>query len=300
MSFRWVPIGGEPAVDGQQRVVIGLLGRGIAASRTPAMHIAQGNALGLNYAYHLIDTANAPTEPEPCDLVDWLLKQGYTGLNVTFPYKQTVMPCLDLVSDEAQAIGAVNTIVFQDGAKVGHNTDYWGFKESLKQGLPDAALETVLQIGAGGAGKAVSQALLDLGVGLLLVHDTDQKSAAGLVEQLARGHGADRVKVAGTLEEATGQADGIVNATPMGMDRYPGLPLPADLIEPRHWVSDIVYFPLETALLIHARKIGCQVLPGSGMAINQAVRAFELFTGTKADPMQMRTTFEAFDKGRVA
>ena len=88
-------------------------------------------------------------------------------------------------------------------------------------------------------------------------------------------------------------ADGIVNASPVGMAKLPGTPLPAELVEPRHWVADIVYFPLETELLRIARAKGCRVLPGSGMALFQAVRAFELFTGVKPDIAAMRETFEA-------
>ena len=99
---------------------------------------------------------------------------------------------------------------------------------------------------------------------------------------------------------AAGEANGIVNCTPVGMEKHPGLPLSAAAIDPRQWVADIVYFPLETELLRAARAQGCRSLDGSGMAVFQAVRAFELFTGRPADPNRMKATFDAFDKAPLA
>jgi shikimate dehydrogenase len=146
----------------------------------------------------------------------------------------------------------------------------------------------VLLLGAGGAGAAVAQALIDEGAGQVLVHDTDPSRAEALAARLGEGRGA----VVADLAEAAGQASGIVNASPIGMAKLPGLPLPAALVEPRHWVADIVYFPMETALLELAGRLGCRVLPGSGMALYQAVRAFELFTGRRPDPDRMWAAFK--------
>ena len=125
---------------------------------------------------------------------------------------------------------------------------------------------------------------------------SDNARAGGAVNTAAvvARHGAGRAEAASDPSCAA-QADGIVNATPVGMEKLPGLPIPPEALAPRHWVADVVYFPLETALLRAARAKGCRVLPGSGMAIFQAVRAFGLFTGLTADPARMRATFEAFD-----
>ena len=280
-----------PKASDDGAVLVGLLGSGIGASRTPRMHMAEGAAMGIPCEYRLLDTDDT-TGPVDIDaLFDRLAALGYNGINVTFPYKQAVIPHLSAIADSARVVGAVNTVLFRDGQPVGENTDYWGFRESLRTGLPDAPRDHVLLIGAGGAGGAVASALLDEGTGHLMIADTDTARA----QELASRFG-DRATVVTDLAKAAAKADGIVNATPVGMAKLPGMPIPGALIEPRHWVGDIVYFPLETELLAHARAKGCRVLPGSGMALYQAVRAFELFTGCKPDPQRMWAAFEAVDK----
>lgn len=261
------------------------------------MHIEEGRRQGLVYDYRLIDTAGK--QPVIGDLIAGIEAEGYDGLNVTYPFKRTVVAHIDVLSPNAQALGSVNTVVFRDGRRFGHNTDYWGFAESFRRGLPNAALEAVLLIGAGGAGAAVGHALLDAGTQRLMVLDTDRDAARRLAGALDTRYGSGRAEVVADAG-AAGLADGLVNASPVGMAKLPGTPIPADLIERRHWVADVVYFPLETAFLAAARAQGCAVLPGSGMAIFQAVRAFELFTGRPADAEAMRATFEAFDAGAAA
>lgn len=272
-------------------ILIGLLGQGIQASRTPGMHMAEGKALGIPYEYRLIDTDALDAPLDLDGLLTRLAEVGYDGLNVTFPYKQAVIPYLTDMAESASAVGAVNTVLLRGNVRTGENTDYWGFRESLRLGLPEVRKDRVLLIGGGGAGGAVAQALLDEGTGRLMIHDTDAEKVQALVARLG-----DRASVVTDLAAAAGEADGIMNATPIGMAKLPGMPLDADLITPRHWVGDIIYFPLETALLKHARAIGCAVLPGSGMALYQAVRAFNLFSGLTPDPQRMWSAFEAAEK----
>lgn len=269
-------------------VLIGLLGAGIGASRTPFMHMSEAKVLGISCDYRLIDTDLAETAPDLNLLLTQLSQLGYAGINVTFPYKQAVMKHLDVIADTAKEAGAVNTVLFRGGQRIGENTDHWGFRESLRLGLPDVAKSDVLLIGAGGAGGAVAAALIDAGTTRLLIHDSDFDKAAALAARFG-----DAAAAVTDLKSATRAVDGIVNATPVGMAKLPGMPLPAELIEARHWVGDIVYFPLETELLACARSKGCQILPGSGMALHQAVRAFELFTGQKPDPKRMWNAFQA-------
>ncbi len=269
---------------------MGLVGRGIGPSRTPAMHEKEAAAQGLACRYELLDADGI--EDSLSEILDWAEAAGFAGLNVTFPYKQEVIAHLDGLSDAARRIGAVNTIVFRDGGRFGHNTDFWGFSESLRQGLPDETLGTVLLLGAGGAGAALAHALTDLGAGSLLIADTRQ----GAAEDLARAAGPHAEPVS-DLTGAAARADGIVNATPMGMAKRPGTPIDPALIEQRHWVADIVYFPLETELLKAARARGCRTLSGEGMAVFQAVRAFQLFTGRPADADRMRETFRRLGAG---
>ena len=275
-------------------VLVGLLGRGIQLSRTPAMHEAEGRALGLPYVYRLLDTdrMREPT-PDVADILRYAEDFGFSGLNVTFPYKQVVLPMLDELSPAARCIGSVNTVVFRDGRRFGHNTDMWGFAESFRRGLPGAERRHVLLIGAGGAGAAVAHALLESGVERLSIADAEPERARVLAGRLCGFFGTGRCEATEAAAVAR-SVDGIVNATPVGMAKMPGTPIDPGLIEAGCWVADIIYFPLETEFLRLARLKGCRTLPGDGMALFQAVRAFELFAGVKPDTDRMRAAFVAF------
>ncbi|WP_353645314.1 shikimate dehydrogenase [Mesorhizobium sp. WSM2239] len=283
------------AAPQSRRILVGLLGHGIQLSRTPAMHEAEGRAQGYAYIYRLLDTdrmGDAP--PSVASILAFAEHLGFDGLNVTFPYKQEIMPLLDGLSEAAEALGSVNTVVLRDGRRTGHNTDLWGFKESFRQGMADAPRASVLLLGAGGAGAAVAHALLDSGVELLLLSDVEQQKAVTLAARLASRFGADRLAVVSDLGAAAARADGIVNASPVGMAKLPGIPLDPALLRPECWVADIVYFPLETELLAQARRRGCRTLNGEGMAVYQAARAFELFTGISPNVDRMKAAFAAF------
>ena len=274
-------------------LTIGLLGRGIGASLSPIMHEREGQRVGLDYRYHLIDFDRLGFDDASLPAVLAEARElGFVGLNVTYPFKQAVLPLLDGLAPDAAAIGAVNTIVFGRDRTIGHNTDCWGFAQSFREGLAGVRLERVLQLGSGGAGAAVSRALLQEGVRRLDLYDTDPARSHALADRLHDLFSAD-VSVITELPVLTGLTDGIVNTTPVGMAKHPGLPLSPDMIAPRHWIADVVYFPLETALITHARSLGCRVLPGGGMAVYQAVRAFELFCGIKPDAQAMTQTFRA-------
>lgn len=287
----------EDVATHARTVLVGLVGRGIQLSRTPFMHESEGRAQGLAYVYRLLDTDRMGTPPPHlADILRYAEFFGFSGFNVTFPYKQKILPLLDELSPAARDLGSVNTVVLRDGRRFGHNTDMWGFRESFRAGMAGAARDTVLLVGAGGAGVAVAHALLDLGVARLLVHDVDEGRAAALSARLEARFGAGRAVAAGDAAAALAEADGIVNATPVGMAKLPGLPIPADRLRPAHWVADIVYFPLETELLRHARSLGCRTLSGEGMAVYQAVRAFEHFTGLSPDAGRMKAAFAAFER----
>lgn len=289
----------EAGMDQDHRALrVGLIGQGIQRSRTPAMHRAEGAAQGLNLTYNLLDTDTMDPPPELAELLTWAEAERFAGLNVTFPYKKAVIQYLDVLSESARTVGAVNTVVFRDGRRFGHNTDFWGFSEGLRDGLPDTDLSSVLLLGAGGAGGAVAHALSSLGASEILIHDTAPGAAETLADEVRKAN-SGRVDAVGELAAAAARATGIVNATPMGMAKLPGMAIDRGLLEPRHWVCDIVYFPLETELLAAARKLGCATLAGSGMTVFQAARAFELFTGLKPDPARMRATFEAFTESPV-
>jgi shikimate dehydrogenase len=276
-------------------VIAGLIGAGIQASRTPALHEREGAEQGLRYIYKLIDLDELRLGPEAlADLVTAAQRMGFAGLNITYPCKQAVIPLLDELSPDAQALGAVNTVVFRDGGAIGHNTDWWGFAESFQRELADAPRDHVVQFGAGGAGAAVAHALLTLGVQEVIIVDTDIDRAKRLADELCARFGAGRAApLSGNLDEAVAGANGLVNTTPVGMAKHPGMALPAGLLRPDLWVADIVYFPLETELLRTARSIGCRTMSGGGMAVFQAVGAFRLFTEQEPDPERMRRHFQS-------
>ncbi|WP_395600605.1 shikimate dehydrogenase [Pseudomonas sp. B19125] len=275
------------------RILAGLIGAGIQASRTPALHEQEGDAQGLRYLYQLIDLdalqLNINALP---DLLDAAELMRFTGLNITYPCKQAVLALLDELSDEARGIGAVNTVVFKDGKRIGHNTDCLGFAEGFRRNLHDVARERVVQMGAGGAGAAVAHALLAEGVQHLSIFDVDMARARDLVDNLAQRFGAGRAQVGNHLENAMAEADGLVNTTPMGMAKLPGTPVPPALLRAQLWVAEIVYFPLETELLRNARALGCRTLDGGNMAVFQAVKAFELFSGQTPDAQRMLAHFQ--------
>ena len=276
----------------QQSFLVGLIGAGIQASRTPAMHEREGAEQGLLYLYKLIDIEKLALGADALpDLLTAAERMGFTGLNITYPCKQSVIPLLTNLSDDARALGAVNTVVLRDGKRIGHNTDWYGFAESFRRGLPDVKRDRVVQLGAGGAGAAVAHAALTLGVKLLTLFDLDASRSKRLAADLAARFGEGRATPGADLGGAMAEADGLIHATPTGMAKHPGLPLPATFLRPELWVAEIVYFPLETELLRTAKGIGCRTLNGGGMAVFQSAEAFRLFTGVAPDADRMLRHF---------
>ncbi|HEX2567483.1 MAG TPA: shikimate dehydrogenase [Burkholderiales bacterium] len=277
-----------------RKLLLGLIGAGIQRSMAPILHEEEARQHGLRVHYQLIDldAAGLGVEALP-ELVRAARAMGFAGLNITYPCKQAVIPLLDGLSDEARSIGAVNTVVREDQRFIGHNTDGSGWSWGLKRALPGADLSFVVLLGAGGAGSACADAVLRLGAKKLSVFDQDAARAAALARRLNDAFGAARAEAGSDLPAAMKQATGFINATPMGMERSPGMPLGEDLLRPGLWVSDAVYVPLDTALLQAARRRGCATVDGGHMNVGQAVRAFKLFTGEEADAERMELHFRS-------
>ncbi|NRD72194.1 shikimate dehydrogenase [Shewanella sp. VB17] len=270
---------------------LGLIGAGIAKSLSPMLYQAEAAAQNIQCQYSLFDLDD-PITATLAELLDMAQEQQFKGLNITIPCKQEVIPLLHELSPEARAIGAVNTVCFHNNRRIGYNTDAKGFRECFERYLSGVGLSRVLQFGAGGVGAATAFTLLQLGVQQLTIVDVVQKQALQLADRLQH-HFPDRnIRLSLTPKEDMAQAVGIVNATPIGTLRYPGTVMPLSFLRADMWVADVVYSPAETALLHAARAMGCQTLDGVNMLVYQAVRAFELFTGSSADVTRMLRNFK--------
>ena len=269
------------------RSLVGLIGSGIQRSLTPAMHEEEARHHGLRLHYQLIDldTTGATVDALP-GLIQAARTMGFAGLNITYPCKQAVIPLLDDLSDEARAMGAVNTVVNHGGWLVGHNTDGSGWLWGFRRALPQADVSHVVLLGAGGAGSAIAHAVQRLSARRLTIVDSDLTRAQALRDGLMQLYGG-RIDAAVDPGPAMTTATGLIHATPTGMDKLPGLPLADSLLHPGLWVAEIVYFPLDTALLKAARARGCATVDGGTMAAGQAIGAFSLFTGLTPDAARM-------------
>ncbi|HUG25561.1 shikimate dehydrogenase [Piscinibacter sp.] len=284
-----------------KKLLMGLIGTGIQRSLTPRLHEEEARQHGLRLHYQLIDldTTDSGVEALP-GLISAARTMGFAGLNITYPCKQAVMPLLDELSAEAAAMGAVNTVVVCGGKLIGHNTDGSGWAWGFRRQLPQAPLAKVVQLGAGGAGSAVAEAVLRLGAQELVILDREADRANALAARLRALHPASRIAAGSNVAEALQGADGLIHCTPTGMDKLPGLPLDGELLRPELWVAEIVYFPLETELLEVARARGCATVDGGGMAVGQAVGAFRLFTGLEPDAVRMERHFRRLIAERQA
>lgn len=273
--------------------LVGLIGSGITASLTPPMHEYAADQLGIRYLYRPLDTdalgpqAQAYTAKSPGPLLEWGLKLGYNAFNITYPYKQSILAYLGSITETAQRLGSVNTVVLREGRTEGHNTDVSGYRTALQAGLAPSPgdIHTVTQLGVGGAGSATADALLSLGTQVLYLYDTDSARSQAKAQELNKHYPTATVRALGAeeLRQAIASSQGLVNATPIGMHHHPGSPLPLDMLHSSLWVSDVIYLPQETALIRQAHRLGCTVLPGGLMAVGQAVDAFELITGYRPD-----------------
>ncbi len=252
------------------------------------MHEAAGRALGFRYAYHLIEVAGADRRMLRV-MLEGVRALKFAGVNVTFPYKIDVLPLLDELAPSAAEVGAVNTVAARDGRLVGFNTDCSGFARGCRRAIGDLAGQTVALIGAGGVGKAIGVALANSGVDRINIVDRDAPRARELAEALKKRCAA---KACSSPSEALAGARGLVNATTVGMLPNLESPVAFDLLRADLWVADAVYQPLWTPLLLAARDKGARVMTGRELAIDQAVDAFEIFTGVEPPRAPMEEAFE--------
>lgn len=266
---------------------LALLGTCIGESRSPSLHMEEAKAQGIELRYELIDFDQLSDDSAIFgQVLTDLQNQGYGGVNVTHPFKQKALMFVDDLSPDAALIGSVNTIVFRNGRREGFNTDWSGYVKAFQREFMGACLDHVVQIGAGGAGAAVAYALLQLGAKHLEIFELDEDLGGRVAANLSKSN-PGRVMLGKNLVASTWNASGLVNCTPVGMEKYPGLPVPASLLRRSMWVSDIIYFPRETELLRLAKSAGARARNGSIMNIYQGACGFELFTGMRANVERM-------------
>jgi len=276
-----------------RRMLVGLLGANIQGSMSPALFADAFAAAAIDGYYHLLDTDRLPERRLP-KLLDAVKAAGFAGVNVTYPFKQEIIPLLDAVDPEAAQVGAVNTVsIGPDGRTTGYNFDRCGWRNSFLETLGQSSVQgkTVVQVGAGGAGRAVAFALMDLGAAVLILHDLDSARANALKAELSSQYGPTRCRIAGNVERDIAAADGVVNATQIGMLGFPGCPIPISAIKATHWAADVIYTPVQTTFLSAAAAKGARVLNGGGMCVHQAVAAFQCLTGVTPDLERLHRAF---------
>jgi quinate/shikimate dehydrogenase (NAD+) len=279
----------------QRRMLVGLIGANIMGSLSPALFADAFAAAGIDGLYHLMDAARLPMRSLPA-VLEAVKLTGFSGLNVTYPFKQDIIPLLDAIDPEAKEVGAVNTVVIDANLRTtGYNFDRRGWRNAFaeKFGAESARGATAVLVGAGGAGRAVSCALLDLGIGSLIIHDQDAKRAQTLAAELTKVARGSRISVSQDLAHDIASADGVINATQNGMRGFPGNPVPSSALKASHWAADVIYTPIDTEFIKAATAKGCSTMSGDGMCVHQAVEAFRQFTGITPDLARMHEAFAA-------
>jgi shikimate dehydrogenase len=272
-----------------QPFLLGLIGSPIMSSAAPAMHGAAAEALGFRAHYRLIDTPGADLSKLKT-MLDGVRLLGFSGVNITFPYKEAIVPLLDALSPAAAAIGTVNTVVARQGKLTGYNTDSTGFAAAFSAVLGHPGEKPVALIGAGGVGRAIAFALAELGARALHIFDSDSAKANALA---ARLEGRMAVRVCHNVAQALDGAGGVINGTPIGMLPSRETPVPPELLHAGLFVADAIYTPLWTPLLQAARAKGCRVMTGRELCIYQAADAFRLFTGFEGSRERIGAAFDA-------
>jgi shikimate dehydrogenase len=276
------------------RYLVGLIGEGITASLTPRMHEEEAAALGLDYQYRIFDLIELGKHAEDVgSLLEEAHRLGYAAMNITHPCKQLALKIVDELDPDAEHLGAVNLVVFDDDRLIGYNTDWMGYRDGLLSTLPGASFERVVQIGCGGAGAATAYALLSCGTSRLDLYDVEDPRAEDLAERMRVHFPTQAVATVPTevLPAAIARATGVVHATPLGMLHHQGVAFDVGLLRRGSWVSDVVYRPLETELIRRAAEQGHPVLDGGRMAVGQAYASLHIITGEQPDRNRMERHF---------
>lgn len=280
-------------INGLTRIV-GLIGYPIDYTLSPTMHNAAFKELNLNFVYLpfrvKLEDLNLATKG--------LVALNMVGVNVTMPYKEEVMKYLHHFSQETDMIGAVNTICVQEGRLIGDNTDGKGFVTSLREEMNiDPVDKKVFILGAGGAARAITISLANLGVKRITVTDKEMikaESLASNIKQHFPNIWFDTVRLKDKeCEDYIKDCDILINATPCGIHENDPLLINANWLFKHQIVYDLIYNPPQTPLLRLAKEKGCKIQNGISMLVHQGALSFELWTGKKAPIEVMRKAIES-------
>jgi shikimate dehydrogenase len=273
-------------------IQLGLLGNGISRTRAKDLHELLGEMYDLEVHYRIMDLGSLPTPVSITRELKRCSNEGFRGVNVTHPYKRDAFLSVNLMENFPDGLTSVNTVIFESGRMIADNTDYSGFYHAfMTQFGQHYAPGRVLMFGAGGVGVAIAFALKKLAVSELVLYDLDSEMAQNLVNLLRDNDIPARSANRDDLVNEMRQADGLVNATPVGMFQYPGNPFPADGFSSQKWAFDAVYTPVDTEFLQHCRKSDIVTLSGFRLFLYQGLNAFQHFTSVIPDAEEVEKTF---------
>lgn len=268
-------------------ILTGIIGSPIGHSFSPIMHNHLFKLLELNYVYLAFDVKSEKLE----DGVKGLVAIGTRGFNVTVPYKEEIISILHEVDKNAQIIGAVNTVLVENGRTIGYNTDIMGFMRSIKETGFSSKGKIVSVLGAGGAARAAISGLIELGASEVNIINRNQERSQQIISTY-QSKGIDNIRniPPKDIEKAIKQSSLIVNATPVGMNGYlqKESPLPSEYFNKDMWVCDLVYNPQETVFLYEAKKRGCNLINGLDMLVHQGADAFKIWTNVDPPREKMK------------
>lgn len=268
-----------------QTIRLGLIGDNIAASRAPDLHHAAARICGVDVAYERLVPRDLGLDFD--SVFARARAEGLRGLNITHPYKESVLRFVAVEDPAVKVIGACNTVLFGDSA-IGLNTDYSGFVAAFRGRFGVMPPGVVAIAGSGGAGKAVAFALAGLGAQSLALFDVDGRKSQALAAALRQHQAGMAISAAPSLATACEGADALINCTPHGMSGYGGDAFAGIQLRDRRWICDAVYTPIETDFLKRARAEGAGILSGYELFLYQGVHAFRHFTGRDVDAAALR------------
>jgi shikimate dehydrogenase len=276
---------------------LGLIGDNIARSRSPRLHVEAGRLCGMDVTYERLIPRDMNMDFS--SVFERCAGEGFAGINITYPYKEEVVARVHVPDPATAMIRACNTVVFGEGIPEGHNTDCTGFASAFRARFGNVAPGKVAMAGAGGVGKAVAFALARLGASELRIFDRDVAKAKGLADALGAANTGMRVIAVASIEEATSDADGLINSTPLGMVGYPGTAIEAALIDGASWAFDAVYTPVDTQFLRDAADRDVETISGYELFFHQGVDAFAIFTGRQVDAAALRAALASEEAVRA-